>query len=169
MAGLRPDGFCRALTAASEAGCITALDVGPAIGEPVSVSELRPLLPTIDYLLGNVHELLILTGERSQRRAARRLLDAGVSHVVVKQGRDGACLYGQQESLCVPAFPVDTRISVGAGDSFNVGFLYGVDQGRTYEAALRFASAVAAMVVSSDRGVFGAPSTEDVCKFLRAQ
>lgn len=169
MSGLRPDGFGRALMTASRAGALTALDVGPAIGRRVSLSELRPFLPFVHYVIGNGHELLTLTERRSYRSAVRCLLDAGADHVVVKRGREGASMWRRNDSFHVPAFPVEARISVGAGDSFNVGFLHGVERGWRPERALRFASAVAAMVVSSDRGVLGAPSLADVHAFLEAR
>lgn len=169
MSGLRPNGFADALKTASRAGVLTGLDIGPTIGKPVSLSELRPSLPCVDYLIANRHELLTLTGDPSYRVAARRLRDLGVGQVVAKLGRDGAYLSGRDGSLAVPAFPVDARISTGAGDAFNVGFLYAIDQGWTAERALRFGSAVAALVVSSDRGVLGAPTLKETHAFLDAR
>ncbi len=168
MSGLRPNGFADALKTASRAGVLTALDIGPAIGKPVSLSELRPSLPCVDYLIANSHELLTLTGDPSYRVAARRLLDLGVGQVVAKLGRDGAYLSRRDGGLAVPAFPVEARISTGAGDAFNVGFLYAVGQGWTAERTLRFGSAVAALVVSSDRGVLGAPTLKETRAFLDA-
>ena len=66
----------------------------------------------------------------------------------------------------VPAFAVKANISIGAGDAFNAGFLYGVRQGWPPEQALRFGNAVAALTVASDRGVLGSPSLADVEAFL---
>lgn len=166
MTNLRPNGFARALEATRDAGGVTALDVGPAIGEPVTLDELAPLLPDVDYLIGNAHELTTIAEERSHDAAAQRLHDAGARCVVVKRGQDGAYLSCGDEQVTVPAFPVDARISVGAGDSFNVGFLYAIHRGRSAREALRFGNAVAALVVSSDRGVLGAPTLEEVESFL---
>ena len=166
MTHLRPDGFARALETTRSAGGLTALDVGPAIGEPVTLNELAPLLPHVDYLIGNTHELVTITAEGSYAAAAERLLAAGARSVVVKRGKDGAYLACDGETIAVPAFPVDARISVGAGDAFNVGFLYAIQRGRSAREAARFGSAVAALVVSSDRGVLGVPTLEEVEAFL---
>ncbi|MBI1881630.1 MAG: hypothetical protein HYR94_25920 [Chloroflexi bacterium] len=68
----------------------------------------------------------------------------------------------------MPGFAVPAHISVGAGDSFNVGFLYGVRQGWSLEEAVRFGNAVAALVASGDRGVLGGPSLSEVETFLDA-
>jgi ribokinase len=169
MTNLRPDGFAQALGVTRGAGGLTALDVGPAIGEPVTLDELGPLLPDVDYLIGNTHELVTIAEEESYAAAARRLVDAGASCVIVKRGQDGAYLSWGDEHVAVPAFPVDARISVGAGDSFNVGFLHAIDCGQSAREAVRFANAVAALVVSSDRGVLGAPTRGDVQAFLAAR
>jgi ribokinase len=166
ITNLRPHGFARALEVTHGAGGLTALDIGPAIGEPVTLDELAPLLPDIDYLIGNTHELATIAQESSCEAAARRLLDVGASCVVVKRGQDGAYLTCGDERVAVPAFPVDARISVGAGDSFNVGFLYAIHRGWSAREAVRFGNAVAALVVSSDRGVLGAPTLDDVQAFL---
>ncbi|MBK8047342.1 MAG: carbohydrate kinase family protein [Anaerolineales bacterium] len=63
MGGLRPYGVRKIMAIARAAGIRTALDIGPAIGDLTTVDELRPLLPDVDYLLANEHELLVLTGE----------------------------------------------------------------------------------------------------------
>ena len=166
MTHLRPDGFARALETTRSAGGLPALDVGLVIGEPVALDELASLLPNVDYLIGNTHELVTITEAGSYAAAAERLLAAGARSVVVKRGQDGAYVACAGEPVAVPAFPVDARISVGAGDAFNVGFLYAIQRGRSAREAARFGSAVAALVVSSDRGVLGAPTLEDVETFL---
>ena len=47
----------------------------------------------------------------------------------------------------VPGFEVNANLSVGAGDAFNVGFLYGVQQKWPPQQAIRFGNAVAALVL----------------------
>lgn len=166
MTNLRPDGFAQALETTRSVGGLTALDVGPAIGEPVALDELAPLLSHVDYLIGNTHEIVTITEEQTYEAAAARLLATGARCVVVKRGQEGAYLNCGNEPVAVPAFPVDARISVGAGDSFNVGFLYAIRRGWSVGEAVRFGNAVAALVVSSDRGVLGAPTSEEVESFL---
>lgn len=163
---MRAGGFARILEEVHHRGGITAVDVGPAIGEPVTVAELTPLLPTVDYLLGNSHEIASLTGAAAWTDAAQQLLAAGARRVVIKQGAAGASVWSATERLHVPAFPVAVNISVGAGDSFNAGFLYGVQQGWPLTDALRFGNAVAALVVASARGIFDAPSLAAVKMLL---
>lgn len=165
---MRAGGFAQALAVTHQAGGLTALDIGPAIGEPVTLAELESLLPYTDYLLANVHELTALTGESDWTGASTRLLQAGARQVVIKQGERGASLRGQETQVDVPGFKVEAHISVGAGDAFNAGFLYGVQQNWPPEQALRFGNAVAALTVAGDRGVLGAPSMAEVKAFLAA-
>jgi len=164
--GLRRGGFAKVLGRTDEAGGITALDIGPAIGDPVTLDEVEPLLPHTQYLLGNTHEVCALTGAEHWETAAEELLDAGARNLIIKRGRDGASLRGLDGGADVPGFDVAANIAVGAGDAFNAGFLCGAQQGQTLQQAIRFGNAVAALVVSGENGVLDAPTREQVETFL---
>ena len=166
MPKLRDGGFAAALAQVHAAGGITALDVGPAIGKPVTMNELTHLLPTVDYLIANSHELTSLTGAAAWPDAAQRVLAAGARHVVIKQGAAGASIWSPTEQITAAGFNVKANISVGAGDSFNVGLLYGLQRRWPLQRALRFGNAVAAMVVAGPRGVLSSPTLAQVEEFL---
>lgn len=166
VAKLRAGGFAAALEQVRAGGGITALDIGPAIGEPVTLSEITPLLPNIDYLIANTHELEVLTGVEDRQNAAQRLMASGATRIVVKQGHSGVTAFAPGDHIHVDAFSVDANISVGAGDSFNAGLIYGLQQRWPLPQALRFANAVAALVVSGPRGVLGSPTLTQVEAFL---
>lgn len=168
MPKLRAGGFARALAQVHGAGGITALDVGPAIGQPVTLAELSPLLPTVDYLIANTHELVSLTGAHDEPDAAGQVLAAGARQVVIKQGEHGVSAWTPTEQVSVPGFKVEANISVGAGDALDVGLLYGLRQGWQLEQALRFGNAVAALVVASPRGILSSPTLAQVESFLDA-
>lgn len=168
MAKMRDGGFARALAHVHSSGGITALDVGPAIGKPVTLAELGPLLLTVDYLIANTHELASLTGAEAWSNAAEQVLAAGARQVVIKRGAQGASIFSETERINEPAFSIDANISVGAGDSFNAGLLYGLQQGWPHRQALRFGNAVAALVVSSQHGIMDSPSLAQVDAFLDA-
>lgn len=167
MPQLRAGGFAQALAQVHAAGGLTALDIGPAIGAPVTLAELTPLLPTIDYLIGNAHELTMLTGAPDWADAARRLLAAGARTVIIKRGEHGAAAVTTAGQITVPGFPVAANISVGAGDSFNAGLLVALRQNRPLAEALRFGNAVAALVVAAPRAVLDSPSLAQVETLLR--
>ncbi len=163
---LRTDGYLSILSTARQTGAITALDIGPAIAQPVGMVELAPLLPTIDYLIANDYELAACTGNQNLEAGISQLLDAGANNVVIKQGKDGALIRGEHLSINEPGFVVNARFTVGAGDSFNAGFLYGIEQGWPPDKAVRFGNATAALVVSSAQGVLGCPTLEQVETFI---
>jgi sugar/nucleoside kinase (ribokinase family) len=171
MTGLRGEGYRRALVTARAAGAITAIDIGPAIGELVTVEELAPLLPLTDYLITNDYELGVCTGcESDLAFGANRLLQAGAQQVLVKQGAAGATLYRAEESpLTVPGYPVEAKVTVGAGDSFNAGFLFALRAGMTVQRAIQFGNATAALVVRTGQSVLGAPDRSAVEQFMAAR
>jgi ribokinase len=165
MSGLRPHGYRTALAAVRRAGGLTAVDLGPAIATPVTLAELAPLLPDIDLLIGNAHELETATGTASWESAADALLAAGASRVVIKQGAAGAAVRTATERFHEPGFPVEAGVSVGAGDSFNAGLLFGLDQNWPIDRAVRYGNAVAAMVVGG-QGILDSPEPAQVDAFL---
>jgi sugar/nucleoside kinase (ribokinase family) len=169
LPGFRGKAGAALLEGAVESGASTALDIGPALGEIAGMPELEELLPLVDVVFANRYELARCTGEDEVEGGAAAMLDAGAGAVVVKGGRDGASAFTEYGRVDVPGFPVQVRSTVGAGDAFDAGVLHALDHGGSEVEALRFGNAVAALVVSSDRGILGAPSRERVEAFLRGR
>jgi sugar/nucleoside kinase (ribokinase family) len=157
-----------ALSLARQHGAITAFDIGPAIGQPTLLNEIAALLPQVDYFLSNAHELAVCTDTTDLEAGIQQILAAGTACAVIKRGADGAIIRAADfaRSLTVPGFAVEARFTVGAGDSFNAGFLYGLAQGWDLQQATEFANATAALVVSAARGVLGAPNLAEVQALL---
>jgi sugar/nucleoside kinase (ribokinase family) len=87
--------------------------------------------------------------------AARSLAGSSAGLVVVKRGALGALAWTADGPVSVPsvaASPVDT---VGAGDSFNAGFLAGHLGGADVESSLRLASACGALSTRAAGGTAG--------------
>ncbi|MEZ4870312.1 MAG: carbohydrate kinase family protein [Caldilineaceae bacterium] len=168
LLGWRSQGFAELLGQAKQQGAITALDIGPAIGEPVTLAEIAFLLPTVDYFICNEHELAVCAATDESAAGAlagmKQVLAAGARCAITKRGAEGALVLTAQaeEPAHVPALPVAAQTTVGAGDSFNAGFLYAMDQGQDLLAATRFANTVAAAVVTSAQGALGAPTLAQV-------
>ncbi len=163
LPGLRWAGYQAALRAVHGRGGRTALDIGPALGEPVALDELAPLLPYIDVLLANDYELGIFAGTDDLDSAAQRAVDAGARLLVLKRGKDGASAYRPgQPPLHAAGFPVEATNTVGAGDTFNAGLLYALDHGHALETALTYGCAAASIVVGRGKSVLGAPTPAEV-------
>ena len=85
-----------------------------------------------------------MTGHDELETAAHRLLAAGPSTVVIKQGHRGALLARDGEQKHIPIYPHAKLVDpTGAGDSFAGGFIsYLADNDETYleEAVVRGAA-----------------------------
>ena len=98
------------------------------------------------------------------RKAAERLLEMGVKHVVMKLGEKG-CLYLGEEELYVPAFTIDAVDTTAAGDAFTgaLGVAWGTMPLRE---ALQFANAAGALAATVQGAQPSMPTREAVFDFL---
>jgi sugar/nucleoside kinase (ribokinase family) len=158
LPGLQNDDFVRLLSSAKQAGAITAMDVGPALGDPPTLAHLTALFPYLDYFIANDFEITNYIGLESPQV----LLDAGARCVVIKRGVDGALILRGDEKIVVPGFALSAGVTIGAGDSFNAGFLCGIGQGLSLGEAARFGNATAALVLKGGKSVLGAPTRPQV-------
>ncbi|MFF1821416.1 carbohydrate kinase family protein [Kribbella sp. NPDC058245] len=83
---------------------------------------LDPVLRVTDYFLPNASEAQSLTGHPSPQDAAGILARRGPL-VVVKDGAAGALAHDGSKVLSAPALKVTPVDAVGAGDSFDAGFV----------------------------------------------
>lgn len=93
--------FCRA----KEQGILVCADMTkPKNGE--QEKDIAGALRWVDYFFPNREEACMLTRETDEEKAAVRLLNAGVKHVVIKCGGDGclvACVCGAKAVECAGA------------------------------------------------------------------
>ncbi|MEM7134119.1 MAG: carbohydrate kinase family protein [Chloroflexota bacterium] len=164
----RPEGFVQIAQQARSSNVPTLLDVGPAIGQVARLEEMEDLLPAIDYFICNDHEINVCTGQDELYPAMQAVLSAGAGCVITKQGEQGASILqpGQHEPEPISGFAVNAHFTVGAGDSFNAGFMLAIHQQKGIQEAVRFANAVAGLVVSAAQGSLGAPTLEETEQFL---
>jgi sugar/nucleoside kinase (ribokinase family) len=92
---------------------------------------LDQILPLVDILLPNEDELLRMAKAASLDEALARL-GAIVPVIVVKRGSRGALVYERGVSTQVAPLTVTAVDTIGAGDSFNAGFLTAYLQGKPY-------------------------------------
>ncbi|HZQ94954.1 MAG TPA: sugar kinase, partial [Candidatus Sulfotelmatobacter sp.] len=83
---------------------------------------LREVLQYVDVFLPNEREACKAAGTEDLEAAIRKLAEL-VPLVVVKLGRRGAIAQRGQERFTSPAKAVEAVDTVGAGDSFDAGFL----------------------------------------------
>jgi sugar/nucleoside kinase (ribokinase family) len=72
--------------------------------------------------------------------------------LVVKRGSRGASAYSATAAWHAPAIPVHVIDAIGAGDSFNAGFLHGFLKGWSTEKCLRFGALTGAWSTTAAGG-----------------
>ena len=124
---------------------------------------IRDLLPFTDIVFLNEHELSHLTAGNSDIENAARELAASTSLAVVKLGPGGAmaCGHGGNITHC-PALPVKAIDTVGAGDTFDGGFIYGFLSGMTTEDCLRIGTHCAGRSLCAYGGFAGQPTRREL-------
>lgn len=123
------------------------------------------LLQDVDILFTDEGEAGSITGEKILEDAANKLLAAGPRLVVIKQGAQGALLASQTETIRQPALPVAEVVdSIGAGDAFDAGVLYGELAGWKLKETAHFAAATASLTLGGMGGTQTAPTLDQVRK-----
>jgi 2-dehydro-3-deoxygluconokinase len=127
------------------------------------MTALEDVLPYVDILFCDEGEARQITAQPDLEVAARQLLDAGPLIVAIKQGDKGSTVYrldGQfhQEAVIVGEL-VD---SIGAGDAYDAGFLFGLLQGWRAEKCALFASVAAGFTVTGVGGSNTMPGIETI-------
>ena len=144
-------GAVELLGRARPSGALTLLDTGwdPGGWQPSTVAAVRALLAEVDLFIPNLDEAAALTGTAQPLEALRDLGAACAGTVVIKGGAEGSwALDSDGQLLHVPAQPVRVDNAVGAGDTYNAGFLAGYLPGRELPRAMAYATATAALYVS---------------------
>ena len=144
---------------------------------------LRRALSLFDVIIGTEEEFYaalsptpeaVMAGESvSDKESLHQLMrDCAGKHdatLVLKRGDRGARLYENGTQTDVPGFPVEIVNTVGAGDGFASGLIYGWARGWGWEEAARFANACGALVVSRHGCARALPYRREVEAFIRGR
>jgi sugar/nucleoside kinase (ribokinase family) len=104
------------------AGLTTSLDTNDDPDDRWGVV-LDEILPHVDILLPNEREAIKMSRADDVETALSRLAQK-VETVVVKMGASGAVAIRDGRRFSAPAVPVTVIDPIGAGDSFDAGFLH---------------------------------------------
>jgi 1-phosphofructokinase len=114
---------------------------------------LRQALKAKPFLVKpNQAELEEIAGTRLKdiptvKDAAQKLCKGGVRYAAVSLGQQGALITDGERTVFAAAVPVKTSFTVGAGDAFLAGILYGLSRGETMFDSLRYGIAAGAACV----------------------
>jgi ribokinase len=154
------------LDAARRRGATTSLDTND---DPSgSWQHVDALLPHLDLLLPNRHEVLALARDTDPVNAAVQLAKAGPL-VVVKDGANGALAADPTAAVSRAAASPRTVVdSTGAGDTFNAAFLDAWLSGRPLTECLRRGVLAGAESVTVVGGVAGQPTAAELLDLITA-
>ncbi|SDO02992.1 sugar kinase [Alkalicoccus daliensis] len=171
---LRPENVSllhQAISIAKENGAKIALDpnIRLKLWSVESAREaLLSFLPHVDIVLSGEEEAAQLFGDQTLEAHIQEFQSYGVETVAVKRGEKGAAGKTADEEVVYASSVKAAKVvdTVGAGDGFNAGFLYGILQDWPLEKTLQFANQVGSMVVAVSGDNEGLPLLEEVAEAL---
>lgn len=114
--------------------------------------DYRACLPYVDVFLPNEAEIKGLTGESCVEDALEELRPFA-NVVAVKMGQKGSMLFHQGTIIQEEGFVHDHFVdAIGAGDSFNAGFIHHFLAGKPWSTCLRFANLTGAVNTTAAGG-----------------
>ncbi|MEP7106519.1 MAG: carbohydrate kinase family protein [Ferruginibacter sp.] len=136
---------------AKEAGLTTSLDVQWDPAEQWDF-DFKKILPYVDIFLPNETELLKLTGKDSVDTALK-VIEAYGKIILIKKGKQGSLLSYNNKIVDRQSFLNEHVVdAIGAGDSFNAGFIFKFIQGFPPEDCQIFANLAGAISTTKPGG-----------------
>jgi sugar/nucleoside kinase (ribokinase family) len=123
------------------------------------------LLKLTTVFLPNDNEALSLSGASTLEEAAKKLATQA-SIIAVKMGADGGLAFDGDSLYRAPIIPVDVLDTVGAGDTFDAGFIYGFLQSWPLDRCLRLGIVCGSLSTRMAGGITGQPVLEEALRFL---
>jgi sugar/nucleoside kinase (ribokinase family) len=160
--GLQP-GLPGLFERAHQLGLTTSLDINY---DPSGAwAGVRDLLGLTDVFLPNQTEALAIAQAGDVEGAARQLA-ARAGLVAVKLGAAGALACQREAITRAAAIDVQVVDSVGAGDSFDAGLLFGYLSGWDIRRSLRLGCACGALSMKKAGGTEGQPTLEEALQHV---
>ena len=148
---------------AKEKGLTTSFDIQTDPTDKWEIN-LASILPFTDVFLPNENELLAITGKETVEEAIDDIKDL-VNILAVKLGSKGSACYHNHTVIHQSAFLHNELVdAIGAGDSFDAGFVFRFLQGASLAACQLFANHTGSY---STRAAGGTGAFEDINSFFK--
>ncbi|HEA23192.1 MAG TPA: carbohydrate kinase family protein [Pricia antarctica] len=123
---------------------------------------LKELLPFVDVFLPNVLEFQFLTGSDSIASGIDKVASFA-NRIVIKDGENGAHLWYDSKLVSKAAYLNDNVIDcIGAGDSFDAGFIHHYIQGKPLAECLDFGNLTGAINTTASGGTTAFKNKEHI-------
>lgn len=132
---------------------------------PGDITHVKNLVTHADYYFPSVGEFKEIWEVTSIEEGLRRVKEVSSAVTIVKDGKNGAFTLENNAIVHVPSFEITPANTIGAGDSFNAGFIAALEKGKDLHESMRFACATAAIKISEDR----LPTFAEIESFLAAR
>ncbi len=164
-----------------KAGIKTSLDLVSCSDSTLFAKKVIPPLKYTDNAMMNEIECCAVSGLKPRdadgnliveniKNSMQMLLDAGVKErVIIHCPECGFILNRESGFTSVPSLKLPEgyiKGSVGAGDAFSAGCLYGIYHGYSDEQILEFASGAAACNLTTEDAVSGMKSKDEIFKLI---
>ena len=126
---------------------------------------IRDVLPYVDIFLPNENELMLIT-KRDNIKDALAYAGEMVPTIAVKCGKDGAYAYCKGSIHKCNAMEITVADTVGAGDSFNGGFIYGYLSGLSIQECLKAGTTCGSLNACRPGGTAGQPALDELLVYL---
>jgi fructokinase len=104
-----------------------------------------------DYVLGSADDEIALYTQIDDHKSAALALSAGKRTVISRLGKHGCLVVTPAGDItAIPAYKVNVVDTLGAGDTYNAGFISAHLEGATTLEAARTGNAIAALCVSNE-------------------
>jgi len=163
LTGLMPD-VPTLFAQAQRLGLTTSLDTNYDPGETWD-GQLCEVLKHTSLVLPNETELLGMT-HTSMLDEAIKAAESLAPLVVVKCGAQGALAIESGATITAPSLKMDVVDTVGAGDAFDSGFLYGYLSRWPLERSLRLACICGSLSTRAAGGTMGQATLEEALHYL---
>lgn len=124
-------------------------------------------IPDVDYLLAGIEELELLFGTKNISDLIEKAREYSISHLFIKLGEKGSMLWTEDKLFEEGPEKISQVVdTVGAGDGFDAGAIYGILNNWSPEQTLKFANLIGSMVVQVYGDNEGLPYLEDALSRL---
>jgi len=108
-----------------------------------------------------------VTDKSSAEKAARIFYDKGIPNIVITLGKNGCYVYDGTHGEIIDPIDVHTVDTTGAGDAFTGGLVTALAEDRPLMAAVKFATATAALSITKPGTAVAMPYRNEIDSLVK--